>query len=1272
MKCLKCGFNNPRGSKFCNQCGTPLISPPLIEDRLSFAQSYIPKKLREKISSLRIEGERKNVTVLFADISGFTALSEKLDPEEVTDLINRCFKVLIDAIYKYEGTIDKFIGDCIMALFGAPITHEDDPERAVHTSLEIMSALDLFNGEHGTNLSIHIGINSGKVIAGGVGSDLRMEYTVMGDTVNLASRLMDLAKDEIIVSESIYKKTGYLFEIHKLKPVKVKGKTKKVIPYRVIGIKEMPKRKRGISELYSPLVGRQKELTSIKSVVKSVIKGNSAVLVIQGEAGVGKSRLIEELIEATSKKVLWLSGRSFSYGTTIPFWVIREQIRNYLCISERGRELESAKLLKKSAKKLFGKKINEYLPYLSTFLSIKVPKQLEKKVKYLDFESLRLQEFVSVKVLFRTISRKKPIILYFEDLQWIDPESIELLRFLLDGLRNVPVLFLFETRPPKKGGSFLIKSFITKISNKRYLKINLKPLDHNETNELIQNYLCKKGYPQNLPGLIHEKSEGNPFYIGEIILSLIGSGLLKKGKELLNSDEDIGYFEVPETVEAVIRSRIDSLTSKPKDVLGNASVIGRNFHYQILSHIINLKNIYIPLKILEQGEFIKKKKFKRPFYPNSGTEEKYILPPKSRLLTDLDYVFKHTLIRDVTYKGILKKKRREIHQKIAIYLEEKFRDKLEDYYKLLGNHYYHAEIFAKSLKYYKKAGDNAKKFYLNNIAIECYTKAIEIYKKILPDEKEKMAELFEKNGDVKVITAEYDKAFKYYQTAYDYYKDIEKKSEIKRKIGNIFSYKSEYDKAISFYEESIEMLKAKPSSPVLFETSMYYAFLLSVGKSEHSRAEKITEQILEKIKKKKKHKIFAQALNNLGAISYNRGDYDKALKHYQKTLTIFETLNNKKGIATASKNIGVVYSHKGELEKALEHYKKHLTISEEIGDKREIGTASNNIGILYWNKGNLDIALRYYKKHLDIAEEIGDKRGIGAASNNIGLVYWNQGNLDAALKYYKRYLTISEEIGFKIGIGRASGNIGGVYHHKGALDTALKYYKRHLAISKKIGRKLEIGIASNNIGAVYRDKGKLKTSLSYYNRYLSISEEIGYKMGIGIALIGLGSVYKDCGKIVMAKKHLKKAEKTLIEIGDKINLAEVFICQSELNSTIKDYKLALSFGEKSLSLAREANVKPQEILALRAIGTALFKVSKKKIENGKQKKQATYQNVKESIHYLKKSISLAKKQNMRLELAKSLYKTAKILSEIGKKKEGEKYLKEAKIIFQKAGVKNWQ
>jgi len=1189
MKCLRCGFDCLEGMKFCGQCGAALVGAA--EQSTDIIQSTLPEAMRSKILAAKIGGERKKVTVVFVDVSGFTSLAEKLDPEEVRELINSLFRELIKVVYKYEGTIDKFIGDCIMALFGAPLVHEDDPVRAVHTALEIMRAVERFNEKQQINLSVHIGINSGTVVVGGVGSNLRMDYTVMGDTVNLASRLMELAKnDEILVSESVQRITEYLFEMERLRPVSVKGKTEKVVPYHVVGIKETPQRKRGIAELSSPLVGRIKEFSLIRSVVERLGRNKAEVISLIGEAGLGKSRIIEEGRRETEGKVVWIGGKCFSYGKTVPFSVFLDQLRSYCKIDELDSGPVARGKLKQQVQRFLKEKIDKYFTYLCLFLSIEVPVELRDRVKHLDPRSLRVEMYASVKALLKEMTKVKPVVLYFEDMHWIDPEALDLILFLLDALKNEQILFLFETRHEQETGFYKIRQALQMIFKKRYTEIRLTPLSTVDVTTLVVNLLSIPGLPSDPLSLILEKSEGNPFYIEEILRSFIDQGVLRQKRETWQFVSDILSFEVPDTIEAVIRSRVDRLVSEPREVLEHAAVIGRSFPYSILFCNTGVKKIEKSIEMLDRTEFITK-----------------IDTPEPE--------FRHILIRDVAYNGLLIKKRREIHKKTAECIEKIFKKKIEDYYEVLAYHYHNGEIYDKSYEYYQKAADQAKELYHNDVAIKCYTRAIEVYTKIHSDaDREHMAELYEKRGDVRELKSEYDLAFNDYEYALEYYGDAEQRANIKRKIGKIFFRKAEYATATSCYEDAMKIVKDIPTSIILAEILIDYAWLLSEGKGDYKQSEKRITDAFKKIDEKKSPRVYARGLTNLGHIAFRTGAYDQALKYYKKTMSIMTGLN----------------------------------------DKTNIGTMYNNLGLVYFSRGELDAALTHYQKGLDIFQEIDHTMGIAKASLNIGLLYRNKGELDTALEYYQKCLTISEEVGDKNAIGRAFNNIGGIYNSRGEFTTAMEYYQQSLTISEEIGDKNVIGTASHNIGSVYRAWGDVENALKFFTKHLTISEEIDDKMGIGHACIKIGAIYLEKQEFERSRDYLKKAEKILSETGHKIGLSEVYTNLSELYTEQKKYNDAYKFAEKAQFLAKKVGAGSCEIPALRAMGKALS--------------ERNYERAKTA---LEQSIKLAKKERVNWELALSHYELSKILCTRGNIDEAKRHSDEAEKIFENSGAQGW-
>jgi len=1159
------------------------------------ANKSIVKKKR--VESSTADKMHKNITILYASFPGLTALLKGTVPKQTSTVKKSFHGFLREIAKKYEGILNKFFGETIMILFGASKAHEDDPERAVYTAIDIMSELEKFNEKHKGSLSVHIGINSGLVIVKKSDREKGMDFDIAGDAVNCAKQLMKIAKEDILVSESIHKSTEYLFKMRRLRTIETRVKSSSIVPYKVIGIKEVTGRKRVAHKLYSPLIGRNKEFETMKKALDRVVESKGMVVSISGEAGIGKSRLVNEFKKIAMSKVSWLSGRCPSYGKGFSFWVFLEQIRSYLRVQDSGLECESRKIVGEKTGRVFKERTNEYLPYLCVFLSIKVLEHMQEKVKYLDPESLRLQEFVSVKTLFRDIARNRPLVLYFEDMHWIDPESLELLRFLLDGLKDEPVLFLFETRIDKARGVYKIGDFIKKIYKKRHREIGLGRLSTKDAQILIQNLLKISGLPAKALDLILEKSEGNPFYIEEIIHSLIESGILgRKGGKWILAKETVS-FEVPGSIDAVIQSRIDRLPPEARNVLITASVIGKSFLYKILSTISGSEDLKNNVALLEERQFLQKKI--TSFQP-------------SRFPTDTEYQFRHILIREVAYSRLEKKKRMEIHRKVAESIEDIFGEKTEEYFEILAYHYYNALILDKSYDYYIRAGDRAKRLYNNNVAIDCYAKAIAIHKKLFPESgNENMGELFEKIGDVEEINAEYEKAIKDYECAFGYYKDKEKRGEIKRKIGHIFSLMGEYNVALANYEEVISMLKNIPDSPILSKTLINYGFVLADWKNNYEKAQKTIEDALGKIDKKKESRIYARALTTLGNVLLLKGDYNKALKYHKRALAIYERLNEKKGIVAAS----------------------------------------NNIGNLYHDRGELDIALQYYENGLVTSEAIGYRSGIGALSGNIGVVYWKKGECEKALKYCKAYLSISEEIGDRTGVGRASSKIGTIYFDKGELETALEFYKRYISISEEIGDKLGVGIASGDIGSIYHNKGEFNIALDYYNRFLSVAEEIGYRAGIGVASCNIGILYYDKGQFGRAKRYLEKSEKILQEVGDKVNLLQVFASLADLNTAQGNYGSAVVYSKKALSLVRETGAREKEVIALRSLGKALSKT-----------------NVKQSISYLRESVSLAEQQKMRLDIAQSSYELAKVLKSAGKDKEARKYIESAKRTFKNSGA----
>lgn len=573
-----------------------LLGDTVVDTSLVALQQQLTPSTPLEISSSALRGERKLVTVMFADISGFTAMSEKLDPEEVRGMINGCFERLGAVIERYGGHIDKFIGDEIMALFGAPIAHENDPERSLRAALDMMAALEAFNQEHAGQipkpLALHFGINSGLAIAGGIGTLHRQDYSVMGDTVNLAARLEDLSETgEILVGEATYRLTASLFEFEPMKPVKVKGKEQPVRVYRLLKAKAvLGGQVRGIEGLSSPLVGRETELERLKQLLACVYKGQGGLISIIGEAGVGKSRLVNELqtICSMEGQAEWAEGRALSYGESASYLVVRIILRNLLGVGFETPPAEVGLVLRQEIDHLLPGQLAGIYPYLAHLLEVPLDATSAQRIKYLEGEALSRQILNSIRDYILAKARRAPLVLIWEDLHWADPSSLGLLETVLPLTQQSSLLLIFVYRPIRDGRVWGFHRKLEGTQSGSHIMIQPAPLTPAESSQLLDN-LLGSALPERIKELIINKAEGNPFYLEEVIRSLIEQRALvwsEEGQKWLTT-ASLSHIELPDTLQGVIMARIDQLDPRSKRVLQVASVIGRNFPYDVLSRVMD-------------------------------------------------------------------------------------------------------------------------------------------------------------------------------------------------------------------------------------------------------------------------------------------------------------------------------------------------------------------------------------------------------------------------------------------------------------------------------------------------------------------------------------------------------------------------------------------------------------------------------------------------------------------------------------------------------------
>ena len=692
--CSACGHRNPPTQKFCGECGaklttgTPAAPPapaqaspaptppaattPAPAERFASPESYTPKHLAEKILTSRsaIEGERKQVTVMFTDVSGFTAMSERLDPEEVHAIMDRVFEVILGAVHGYEGTINQFLGDGVMALFGAPIAHEDHAGRALRSALAIQEKLGPVRADvqrqHGQKLLMRIGINTGPVVVGAIGRDLRMDYTAVGDTVNLAARLLNVAQPgQIVASRHTKALCEGFFQFDDLGDFQVKGKTE---PQRAYAVKseisgrtrlEVSK-ERGLT----PLIGRVAEREQLIEAFQQASGGHGGIVVISGDPGVGKSRLLYEFLRSLDEtRYLELEGTCASYGRTMAYRPLLEVYRRYLDLTE---ELSPEDVRRRAAARLVALGLEEEDPafLLSHFLGLPVPPEFLLRVQGAQLRD-RTHEVLQ-SLVFRE-SARQPVVLVVENIHWVDASSEALLKSLAERVHEHRVLLVLTARP----GMALEWLPATTV------RLKLEGLDRDDIREMVGTLCGARTVSEPLFELLMAKGEGNPLYVEEIVRQLQETdGIVVDDGEARLRAADV---TVPETIRDIIAARVDRLGESPKRTLQVASVVGRHFGVTLVSHVRESDHDHIAgdLQDLHAVDFV---------FPSANDPE-------------LMYSFKHALTQDVVYTSLLERRRRRFHAAAGRGLEELYADRIYDVVELLAHHYEHSGEDDKAVDY---------------------------------------------------------------------------------------------------------------------------------------------------------------------------------------------------------------------------------------------------------------------------------------------------------------------------------------------------------------------------------------------------------------------------------------------------------------------------------------------------------------------------------------------------------------------------------------------
>ena len=720
--CPSCGARNEPGARFCDQCATPLAGePPAPRSSLrpeSKPRAYTPKHLTDRILQSRsaLEGERKHVTVLFADIAGYTSLSERLDPEEVHALMDRCFQRILEEVHRYEGTVNQFTGDGVMALFGAPIALEGAPQRAIMAALGMQRSLESLRqevlAEGGPDVRMRVGIHSGPVVVGRIGDDLRMDYTAVGDTTNLADRLQRLAPPgSVYISQATEHLVSGFFDLVDLGPQRLRGKVDPVRAFEVVGARAVHGRIEATSDAgLTPLVGRDRELDLLWSTFESARAGNGQVAFLVGEAGTGKSRLLSEFRRKLGDEPhTWIEGRCTSYGKHTAFYAIVDALRRRFGLEDKD-DAATALAKLQDAEEALGGDLDWTLPFVRSLLSLPPG---DAAVAEMDAVTRRSETVRALHARILRGAERNPLIFVVEDLHWIDTASEEFLTFLADSIPAMRVLLVFAHRPGYEH-PFGDRSYHTRIA--------LQPLSVNEMADMASSILETSDIPEAVHGLIMNKAEGNPFFVEEVTKSLLEEGVLRLEQGRVEVARPIEDISVPDSITDVLMARIDRLAEEPKRAIQVASVIGREFALRLLEQISEAGNrVSAVVEDLRALELI----LQKTAYP------------------ELAFMFKHALTCDVAYESVLMQRRKSLHRIVGAAIEELYRERLAEHLEALAYHFTLGEDWERAFEYHDRASEKAADAFANHSAAEHCRQALAIAERIpesVPDDRRRLLE----------------------------------------------------------------------------------------------------------------------------------------------------------------------------------------------------------------------------------------------------------------------------------------------------------------------------------------------------------------------------------------------------------------------------------------------------------------------------------------------------------------------------------------------------
>lgn len=938
-KCSKCGSANPKFAKYCINCGSPLL------------------EIKEEITEMR-----KNIAVIFADISGFTKLSESMDPEDVRELINDCFEYITKPVYELEGTIDKYIGDCVMILFGARYSHSDDAKRAVKCAFKMMKCIEDFSKERllPDNLKLCIGINYGLVAAGRIGSYYDKDYTVMGDVVNTAQRIQSSAKPgTILVSKEVYDITSDIVYYSEGIDILAKNKQNPVRCFAPVSMK--------YNEDFENLIlyDRENELNMLSEAILS----KESFIEVYGKSGTGKSSLAKKVYKSIDSNInkIWVD-------CSIMYMEKPYNTLSNIVLSILNVKTEDSQKIKKNRLRSFidflminhtEEETEKIFNYMSFILGLERDSSFERILNSMNYQDIKRELINQIDLFIKLSSKKQSFVIVIDDAQWADKESM----LVLSEISRSYSTFIFISQ---------YKLELDNLKQKFEVSINLENLSLSGIREYILEKLSCQKINDIMLNTFADITQGNPLYLRELTNTV-------KNKAYYYIVDDTAFIkdniinDLPSTIENAVYSAFRELNFDTAKFIEAASIVGREFSLSTVTKLLDTETddpdiLKIPVKL----NLIAFKEIST-----------------SSLNNDRIYAFTQEVYRDVIYKSIMKKTKKEYHKRLAMLIENEHAKDIQSYYDIIAMHYFSANISTKAAYYYIKSAEKYRANFLYSGAVESYKKYLNIAEKL---ENIDVLNSLISLGEIYNDMGSFEEAHNVLETALSKSILSDDKNKIKLLIAENYKDKGDFPDSLSIINEIQEQLKRDSSlygRLLQIKCSIY----IMLGKNDAIEISKEAEEILIKINDLN---ALSSTLGQIGIWYFINGQSKLSLGYLHRALKYAEEADNKKELSSIAVNLGIVYHATGHIPEALEYFNKGLETARVISNIKNIINVDINMGILYMDKGVFDKASDLFNEVLEKSEEIGLAYQHCISLTNLGDIEFERANYDNALECYKK------------------------------------------------------------------------------------------------------------------------------------------------------------------------------------------------------------------------------------------------------------------------------